>query len=239
MITPSRCALRHARLHELLLREELDNDRVSAQRLRIHLHAGRWRWREAAAEIRVLEELDAPSAVEVRARLLTLPFSPASSEQLRHAEAALRMLPWDSTRHELRLYLGGLLQQRLGRSDAALDYARTLDRWPGAGAAARAAVIRGLVARHAGDPVLALQRLDPALAEASGPDFRLLRGRLLLETGSPQEALGWLHAAMADDDAPLFLAEIEARLAQAHRALGLPSEADWHLRRFTRIRTES
>jgi tetratricopeptide (TPR) repeat protein len=215
------------------------DDRVAAQRLRIHLHAGRWRWREAAAEISVLESLDAPSAVEVRVRLLTLHFAPASSEQLRDAESALRMLPWDSARHELRLYLGGLLQQRLGRADAALDYARTLERWPGTGAAARAAVIRALVARHAGDPVLALQRLDPALAEHGGPDFRLLRGQLLLETGSPQEALGWLHAAVADDEAPLFLAEIEARLARAYRALGRPSEADWHMRRFTSIRTES
>jgi hypothetical protein len=132
-----------------------------------------------------------------------------------------------------------LLQQRLGRADAALDYTRVLERWPGAGAAARAAVVRALLARHAGDPVLALQRLDPALAEAGGADFRLLRGLLLLETGSPQEALGWLHAAAADEESPLFLAEIEARLSQAYRALGRSGEADWHARRFTRIRTES
>jgi predicted Zn-dependent protease len=99
-------------------------------------------------------------------------------------------------------------------------------------------VIRALVDRRAGRLPEALQRLDPILAPAGGPDFRLLRGQLLLELDSPQDAVGWLHAAAADDEALLFLAEIEARLAQAYRALSRSTEANWHLNRFTRIRTE-
>jgi hypothetical protein len=212
--------------------------RLTAQLLRIQLTAGRWRHAEAAEAATALRSLDAATAVEITARLLSLPFVPATPDQLRDAEAALRVLPWDSARHELRLYLGGLLQQRLGRGEAALDYARVLERRTGTQAQARAAVIRALVERRAGRPLEALQRLDPALAPAGGPDFRLLRGQLLLELGSPQGAVGWLHAAAADDEALLFLAEIEARLAQAYRALGRSTEANWHLNRFTRIRTE-
>jgi DNA-binding SARP family transcriptional activator len=212
--------------------------RLTAHLLRIQLTAGRWRHAEAAEAATALRSLDAAAAVETTARLLSLPFVPAAPDQLRDAEVALRTLPWDSARHELRLYLGGLLQQRLGRAEAALDYARVLERRTGARAHARAAVIRALVERRAGRLLEALQRLDPALAPAGGPDFRLLRGQLLLELGSPQDAVGWLFAAAADDEALLFLAEIEARLAQAYRALGRSTEANWHLNRFTRIRTE-
>jgi DNA-binding SARP family transcriptional activator len=212
--------------------------RLSAHLLRIQLTAGRWRHAEAVEAATALRSLDAATAVETTARLLSLPFVAATPDQLRDAEAALRTLTWDSSRHELRLYLGGLLQQRLGRADAPLDYARVLERRTGARAQARAAVIRALVDRRAGRLPEALQRLDPILAPAGGPDFRLLRGQLLLELGSPQDAVGWLHAAAADDEALLFLAEIEARLAQAYRALGRSTEANWHLNRFTRIRTE-
>jgi DNA-binding SARP family transcriptional activator len=213
--------------------------RVDARVLRIRLTAARWRWREASLALGALESVHPTLGTELRARLLTLPFAPATDEQLRSAAAALRALPPDTAQSVLRLYLRSQLARRSGQLDEAHEAADLLRQMAGGRAAAHAAMIDAQADRRAGRAQEALRHLAPELAAAGGTEFRMLRGELLLETGWPEQAVEWLHSAEMDWDAPLLRAQVSARLAQAYRALGSSAEADRYNRAFVRIRTEN
>jgi DNA-binding SARP family transcriptional activator len=205
-------------------------------RLQADLAAGRARWDEVDAALARLQSLDPAAALETRARLLALQSAVFPPDRLEQARLALLAQPYSVRDPVRRLYLGGRLLERNGRSDAALACAADLDTLPGDSARARAAILRALVERRGGSSQRALDQMDPALASAGGADFRLLRGELLIALGWSQEALSWLSAAEADMGGLPLLGEIAEGFVRAHRTGGTPAAALIHERRARRLR---
>jgi DNA-binding SARP family transcriptional activator/TolB-like protein len=242
------------------------NVRAVGHVLLAHLELARGRWRGAQAQLQSLEALHPAWAIEYRALLATSPFlpvDPAEAARLRDAVARWDGKPmravtsgaalWVNAHHDvhpqLKTYLQGLLNARLGDAEAARRQAawlgsRQAGSEPGDLARVHARGILAEVARQAGNPAGALQVLE---ASPFFVDFgsgrvsaffalareRYLRAELLHELGRDEEALGWyggLGEIFPYD--VIYVAPSHLRQAEIHERAGLRSEAAEHYERF-------
>lgn len=188
------------------------------------IEVARGRWAEALEAIDRAARLRPDLALEMKAYMALA--APQQLEGIDFASIAEELRAWNpptdqdlpTTRsHEaphaglhpwLRLYLMGLLEARIGETDAALARAQAL-----AGADAPPAleewlrdleaIVRSEVARSRGDaagaldllqraPLWTVYRLDPRFSSILGHFYPVvMRAELLLELGRPHEALRW------------------------------------------------
>ena len=206
------------------------------------LELGQGRWGTTAAELDAAGALEPDWELQFRALYVILPFLPATRAQIAGTRDAV--LRWDATvpppnanrligvhdaiRPQVRLYLLGLLESRLGEREAALGRAEALERVGGdsLGASlgrALAGTVRAHLAWGGGRPsealamlnarepiVLADQTHSPILAQYFE---RWMRAEILLALGRDDEAAEW-YGSVGD-----------------HNVYGIPYKAQTHLRR--------
>jgi tetratricopeptide (TPR) repeat protein len=230
-----------------------------------HLALTKGHWGAAQAELDAAAKLDPSVALEYHALLgasplLSLPR--AGLEKLRDevtrwsppaAPAKETTEDWfsphDDIHPQLRSYLLGILNIRLGDRDAALRSAAELERpieSPKASAVARAlgGSVRAQVAQFDGKPGEALAILESTRLEFaweapfrsaffSRPYERYLRAELLRAVGRDQDALPWyasLEESMLYDRAYLALSHL--RRAEIYEKLDDREKAVFHYSRF-------
>ena len=226
-------------------------------RLLAQTAAARGQWRAAQRQLASAARFDSTTALELRARLVVLPFLPLARADLESTRAAL--LAWHPSVSEsadaihfkshlglhpsLRTYFLGLVSVRLGDTTAAVAYARELER---AGdrstrntvALARATFarsIRARVADAAGEPERALDLLTRAQWQPIASDVmiealdRYYRAELLRRLGRTDEASGWYGsmAQRATYELP-YVAPSQLQLAKLAEARGERDEARRH-----------
>jgi tetratricopeptide (TPR) repeat protein len=244
-----------------------DRSRPAPERAAGHLvlaqiELGQGRPRAAAEELRRADDLDSAAALEMRALLALAPFVPPARPELEALRAELE--GWDATapasadpplpareavRPQLRLYLLGLLNARLGEEAAAQRHAAELERLdgpPGVGSLIPdlALAVRAEVARARGDAAGALVLLEHARLEipvyiAVGSPFlfqdreRFLRGELLSQAGRHEEAIGWYTAVT--ETSTTYNPVAHLRLGEIHDRLGNRVRAAEHYARFVAL----
>jgi serine/threonine-protein kinase len=243
------------RFGALLTGEERSADvRDFGYRLLAQTAAARGQWRVSQMRLSAATQLDSVTALELRARLVVLPFLPVSRAELESTRTAL--LAWRPSAHEaedaihfkahlglhpsLRTYFLGLVSARLGDTAAAVAYARELERATerrvrrtvATARATFARSVRARVADAAGDPERALALLSEAQWAPIASDVmiealdRFYRAELLRRLGRVDEARGW-YASMAQRatyELP-YLAPSHLQLARLAEARGDRAEA--------------
>jgi tetratricopeptide (TPR) repeat protein len=193
--------------------------------------------------------------LELRAGMRLSPFLPVERAELEELQEELANLDYDTVYAPVsRLYLLGLLNARLGRSDEALRHADQLERHAaprseeGSSGAERLAeysapILRAQVAYLEGDPEEALrllEQVEPRGSWALRPESlfrsqareRYLRARALEALGRDEEALGW-YASLGWIIAEIFyVAPALLRSAEIYERLGQPEQAATYYRRF-------
>ncbi|MGH7444598.1 MAG: tetratricopeptide repeat protein, partial [Longimicrobiales bacterium] len=238
-----------------------------------HLHLARGHLKTADAALDSLARLDPAQALEYRTLFAMFPLHPASREKLEaqrtrlrdwHATPAPRLTSvadlWVNAHAEihpqLRTYLLGLLNARLGESEEADRSAALLERTTGDFDATSLALSqsRGIRAeqqraRGRGRAALALlesaqDRVDFGSARAS-PFFarsrqRFIRAELLNAAGRDAEALGWYRGLgeIYPHDV-VYLAPAYLRRAEIHAERGDTAAAAEHFRRFLSLWKDS
>ncbi|NIN73063.1 MAG: hypothetical protein GTO46_14270 [Gemmatimonadetes bacterium] len=193
--------------------------------------------------------------LELRAAMRLSPFVPVERAELERLREELADLDYDTVYAPVtRLYLLGLLNARLGRSDEALRYAGQLERHAALGSeegssdAERLAeysvlILRAQVAYLAGDAEEVLRLLETVQSQgrwAVAPESlfrsqareRYLRAQALEAMGRDEEALGW-YASLGWITADIFyVAPALLRVAEIYERLGDAEQAATHYRRF-------
>jgi len=188
------------------------------------LEAGRGRWNAAWRELAAIEPLDHDLWAEFGGMLAAVPFSPATPDEMRRLRAALEApaspagaaprfgansVIHSPVRHrpQVRAYIAGLLDARLGDEAAALRRAALIERSTDSSASGSvtsslAHGLRAEAARLGGRPAEVLAHLDSlrlgesylvtgnSCALAMGRE-RWLRAEALRRLGRGQEALRW------------------------------------------------
>jgi DNA-binding SARP family transcriptional activator/tetratricopeptide (TPR) repeat protein len=230
-------------------------------RLLAQTAAARGQWRAAQRQLASAARLDSTTALELRARLVVLPFLPTSRADLESTRAAL--LAWHPSVSEpedaihfkahlglhpsLRTYFLGLVSARLGDTTAAVTYARDLERASATGTRSAVALaretfarsLRARVADAAGEPERALELLARAQWQPIASDVliealdRYYRAELLRRLGHADEARGWYGsmAQRATYELP-FVAPSQLQLAKLAEARGERDEARRHYGTF-------
>jgi tetratricopeptide (TPR) repeat protein len=194
------------------------NDRARVVIALARLAAGRGDWVTADSLFARARTMDAPPAIDARARLLSLPIGDPPTESVRSARADL-LSAREASQPRYRL-LAGLLAVRLGEVRVAQATANEL-----ATLSPNDRANRVLWAELAARCFLAQQRAQEALAvlegiRAPGPALRFLRGEVLESLGRNDEALRWYEVAAQDYGGELYasvIAKARARLAPARR----------------------
>jgi tetratricopeptide (TPR) repeat protein len=241
-----------------------------------HLELARGRLRAATVELAAADTLDPASALEDRALLLLPPFLEATDSSARAVRSRLErwnaaatppsisanpwLVPHDSVRQQIRLYLLGTLGIRLKEAAAAQRYATRLLRFDSAST-------QGVIGRALGHEILAQGALaegskTEALAELdrsglrgpkarvweraySSPFFsqsygRYLRAGVLSELGRNAEALRWYNSLwMANAFDLIYLAPARLRQAEIHERLGDRVRAAEYYRAFVALWKEA
>jgi tetratricopeptide (TPR) repeat protein len=242
--------------------------RVLARHTLAEIEMGRGRARAGLAESERIAEFDPSWSLVSRGLLATTPLGRLPRDEMLAIHAGL--VAWepgsaapsvnndfreqhDSYREEIRLYLLGLLEVRLGKLGQALERANALDRRARSTAAgadvgrALAAGVRANVFHMRGDHARALAILEamplppredrsPILSQ---PNERWLRGEILLDLGRLQEALRWYRSV--DEFFPGFRTRAAAvlRMAQVYERLGDRAAAAREYDRFVRYWMET
>jgi DNA-binding SARP family transcriptional activator/TolB-like protein len=192
------------------------NDRARVVIALARLAAGRGDWVTADSLFARARTMDAPAAIDARARLLSLPIGDPPTESVRSARAdVLRGREASQPRYRL---LAGLLAARLGEVRTAQATANELAR-----VSPNDRPNRALWAELAARCFLAQRRGQEALAilegiRVPGPPLRFLRGEVLESLGRNDEALRWYEVAAQDYGGELYasvIAKARARLAAA------------------------
>jgi tetratricopeptide (TPR) repeat protein len=246
----------------LLTDDEHSSDvRGFGYRLLAQTATARGQWRTAQRQLASAARFDSTTALELRARLVVLPFLPLSRAELESTRAAL--LAWHPAVNEsedaihfkahlglhpsLRDYFLGLVSARLGDTVAAVRHARELERASDPGVrstvtlarATFARSIRARVADAAGEPERALALLTSAQWQPIASDVmiealdRYYRAELLRRLGRADEARGW-YASMAQRatyELP-YDAPSQLQLAKLAEARGERDEARRHYGSF-------
>ena len=166
------------------------------------LAGARHEWAVADSLFARARALDTASAIESRARLLSLPIDEPQVASIQSARADLGSAPGASQPH--RELLAGLLAIRLGDVRSAQATANAL-----AGLPPNDVANRALWAELATRCFLAQRRSQEALAvlegvRAPGPPLRFLRGEVLESLGRNDEALRWYETAAQDYGGELY-----------------------------------
>jgi tetratricopeptide (TPR) repeat protein len=242
--------------------------RALGHALLAHLHLAGGRWRAAAAQIDTLRGIDPVRAAIHGGLLFSAPHMPiprAEIESMRDrvaaapAEGASRLTELtyagdDSLHAELRTYVLGLLEARLGRHPEALRHAAALERVPARDPGLSGALAAGIRAQiH-----LAEERPEQALAVLQAPGRplrvnelmifsplglrheRFLRAEALDRLGRREEALGWLSSFAEHSPAGrLYLAPARFREGEILERLGRHREAAASYGRFAALWREA
>jgi tetratricopeptide (TPR) repeat protein len=241
--------------------------RANAQLFLAWLELARGRWTAAKAAFSEAERMeDAPPVLVQRAIAATLPFLSVPRKDLDSIRGDVTR--WDpgaemaasdsglSTRMQLqlRLYLLGLLNSRLGDRAAALRLAGEIERTDGP-AEARAAIrdlartVRADVALQGGNVEQARQALEPVQGEvplelvsvplyANVREFaqehaRHLRVIVLSANQKDREALRWIETSFQGAPSEfVYLAPMHLKQAEIYDRLGERESAVDHYRRF-------
>jgi len=182
------------------------------------LAGGRGEWGVADSLFARARVLDPDSAIDARARLLSLPIGEPPRGSLQSAWAAITSEP-DASQPRRRL-LAGLLAVRLGDVSAAKATVNDLSGLPPDDWANRA-----LWSELAARCFLNERRLQEALGVlegtgAPGPPLRFLRGEVLESLGRYEEAGPWYEVAAQDEGAELYqavMAKARVRLSAGRR----------------------
>jgi tRNA A-37 threonylcarbamoyl transferase component Bud32/tetratricopeptide (TPR) repeat protein len=226
-----------------------------------YLEAARGRWKAAAAEFKAAESFNPAMALEFRALVAAMPFLAVPKEDLvairdgldswdpRDVDTSLSPQAWfqiyDDIHPQLRVYLLGLLNARLGEYDRALRQADELERFggpPHVTGLMRDFVrgIRAQVAWQRGDVPKALEEIQrieiksPSSYRVWSPFYkesheRYLRAELLHQAGRHEEALGWTGSfghIIGFEFA--YLAPIHLRTGQYFEKVGQTEQAAEH-----------
>lgn len=224
------------------------------------LRVGAGRWQEASGD---LARTTGPGGRLARALYAGLPFvrtSPAELDEIRSGlerwSPASEPPPAGSTLEaslagQLREWLLGLIEVKLGQDARALERAAAIERMPAAPEAS--AVVRSLaqtlragVAARQNRAAEALRLLEsvrgnvpasllrsPFYAEEPA---RYLRAEVLLQLGRDQEALDWLRFGFADTPAEvLYLAPAHLRQGEIYERIGAREQAAEHYERFLHL----
>lgn len=231
--------------------------RDSSYRRLALLHVAQGRWSEAKADLTRTAE---PGARIGLALYAALPFVGASPAELKEIRSGIERWnpeaepPWAASGVELalapqlRAWLLGILDLRLGADTVALARAGIIDRMaapPGAAAVVRSLTqtLRAGVAASRNRTAEALRLLEPVRGEVPAPFLRVsfyaeeparyLRAELLQRLGRDREALDWLRYGFADTPTELaYLAPLELRQGEIHERLGERDKAMDHYQRF-------
>lgn len=200
-----------------------DSSRSPRDRARVvialaRLAGGRGEWGTADTLFARARVLDPDSAVDARARLLSLPIGEPPRSSLQSAWAGITSEPGAS--QPRRQLLAGLLAVRLGDVSAAKATVNDLsglppDDWAN----------RSLWSELAARCLLNERRLQEALGVlegtgAPGPPLRFLRGEVLESLGRSEEAGRWYEVAAQDSGAELYqpvIAKARVRLSAGRR----------------------
>jgi serine/threonine-protein kinase len=242
--------------------------RAWAHTVRASLLLAHGRWRDARAELDAAAPLDPVLALEYRALLSATPFLTNTAEELEAIRSELgdwdagaaspstTRSTWanshDEAHRHLRLYLMGLLSARLGDEEAALRYARELERLGGpadvtelAGDLARG--VRAQLSVTQNRPEQALAALEQTNMQtwyslmAASLFFsqaleRYTRAELLAATGREREAVTWFSSFEASSSRDLiYLAPSLLRRGEIYERLGEGEEAMLHYSRFIEL----
>lgn len=236
-------------------------ERAHGHILLAYLAAAQGRWWAAEAELARAQSGDPAGTVEAAAMLALSPAAPRGSALLPQIRArfsatevgadASNVSPFlfldlhHEARPQLRAFLLGLAEARLGSPAAAERQARELAARPDSGAIAAldraaAALLRAEVEHRGGDPAAALRALTAAevsipyqMANRS-PFFarthaRFLRAELLRETGQAEQALAWYRTIGLGSRLDfLWVAAAHRRQAEILEAMGQRAEARLH-----------
>lgn len=240
--------------------------RAYGHHLRAQVELARGRWAAARGDLTAMGALEPAAATEFGALLSVAPFLPRDPVALGALRAALA--GWDAAptppsansvfalhngaHAQLRLYLLGLVNVRMGDTAAALRLADSL------GAATADSTrrllfgnlangIRARVAQARGDPHAALALLgrpwlDPRTHASHRSSLfsqvaeRYLYAELLRESGRLAEALD-AYGAVADYsvDGLMYLAHSHLRRAEIYERMGDQTKARQHYRRFVEL----
>ena len=259
-------------LHDFTAAEEFAQAALASPRPRplreeVHLtlawiELAQGRWKAAKSEF-ALAERSIPSAKRMRALSATWPFLVVPDSELVALRADLgawqpQAEPPEPTpfhvsalQPQLRLYLLGLLNSRLGDQAQALRHAAELeksDHPPEAAALVRdlARTIRADIEWRRGRPAEALELLKPVKGEVPAellgdPVFgedgaRYLRAELLYQLGRDREALQWFSNGFQGRPSELvYQAPAHLRQAELYERLGDRQQAVDHYSRFIQL----
>jgi tetratricopeptide (TPR) repeat protein len=244
--------------------------RVSGRVVMTNLDLARGRWRSAQAQLSAAETLDYAAALEHRTLYAIVPFFATPDSVLDELRATLvawdppaapaasdpYAVPHDDLHPQLRVYLLGLLNARLGREAEARRYARQLDEMGGSPEAQALArdQVQGVLAQIAwtrGDEGGALAILQQApmirsyLLTVNSSFYalnyvRYMRAELLNALGRYEEAASWYCSFLEHSTYDVaFLGPSHFRRAEMYEKLGRPDEAARHYNRFLELWSEA
>ena len=244
--------------------------RVNGHVIVAMLDLARGRWQAALSQLSIAEPLDRAEALEHRTLLSLLPFVLTPDEELEALRGTLvawdppaeggdadpNAMPHGNLHPQLRVYLLGLLNARLGDEAAALRYARELENMSGtpeARALARDQLqgIRAQIAWMRGQPEEALAALERApmvrnyLLTVNSAFYglayeRFMRAELLNSLGRYDEANAWYRSFLEHSTYDVaLLGASHQRRADIYEKLGRREEAIQHYGRFLELWSEA
>jgi tetratricopeptide (TPR) repeat protein len=239
--------------------------RANGHVLLADIHLARGRWRAAQTELAAADQLDHGDALEQRALMAAVPFFARPDAELNGLREELEAwtpgeplvpnpnaLPHSDMHHQLRAYLLGLLNARLGNEAEALGYAQQLESLAGSPDAAALArdQTQGILAQVAwtkGREAEALATLEQAPMIRSylltvnsafyGLEYdRYMRAELLNNLGRYEEATSWYCSFLEHASYDVaFLGPSHFRRGEVYEKMGRPEEAARHYNRFVEL----